>query len=458
MEAGSPIPQWAAWTEAMKVAVWSVIADPPPERKPVRMSSVNILHGNLRTLVNWMHDHGYMRLNQLTRTGQRAFMRDLQRRKGRGGKGQIKIQTLVHYQNTLQILFLQGRRYPQIAIEEPAPQDAIKQSKRSNDARPIPKTPDAVATALIRGAIRLLGAPAEDIIEARDRLQELTNYVQARHRTTPIKADQMVRKLLKANPLAWKRSRSESWYKTGLHGSHEIRALTNRLGDAAFVVLSYLVGMRVSEILGLEVGCITKRPSLAGDETFTFVVGKIYKTAKTAEGEPHEWVAPPIVERAIEVLERISLPLRERTGQRSLWLAWHGKGVVIRNGRIASLTGHTMTLRLNRRFAPFINLPPHDGKPWHLSSHQGRKTFAYLVALKDRSGLHALKDHFGHRSIVMTDQAYSGRDHEITELIGGGRQRGDGVRFRGCADRPATRGERGRGDRKAIPVPGTARH
>ena len=33
-------PQWAEWTEAMKIAVWSLIADPIPERRTPRMGTV----------------------------------------------------------------------------------------------------------------------------------------------------------------------------------------------------------------------------------------------------------------------------------------------------------------------------------------------------------------------------------------------------------------------------------
>ena len=62
--------------------------------------------------------------------------------------------------------------------------------------------------------------------------------------------------------------------------------------------------------------------------------------------------------------------------------------------------------------------PDARGKSWHLSTHQGRKTFAYLVAKQDRSGLHALREHLGHRSIVMTDLAYSGHDHDMRALMG----------------------------------------
>lgn len=410
--------QWAPWAEAMKTALWSLVADPPADRRPLRITSLGIVHRTMRILVQWMHDNGYERLNQLTRTGQRAFIRDMRRRRGSGPDGKpVKNRTLAAYQDMLQLLFLQGRRYPELAIEEPAPQDTITTSRLSQENESIPRTPDAVANALIGGAIRLLGPPAEDIIVARDEILKLEKEVRARKRTENV-ADCELYKILKDHEWAWKRSRNELWYREGLRSPREIRRLTDRLCDAAFVVLSYLVGMRVSEILGLEPGCITQRRSLDGSETFTFVTGRIYKTAPTAQGVPHEWVAPPIVERAIEILERISLPLRERTGQRSLWLNAANRGVTIRKARITVLTRNAMSDRLNIRFSPFVGVPPHEGKPWRLSPHQGRKTFAYFVARQDRSGLHALKEHLGHRSIVMTDQAYSGRDHEMTKLIG----------------------------------------
>ena len=408
-------PQWSPWAEAMKIAVWSLVADPPADRKSLRIGTLARVYRHMRLLVRWMHDNGYERLNQLTGRGQREFIRYMRCRKGRRkNEKQVNNATLSQYQNTLETLFLQGKRYPQIAIEEPAPQDAIRLSM-TGDITPLPRTPEAVATALIAGAIRLLGPPAEDIIEARNRVFEL--YRRAHDKGIGSNRSIYVRKRLKAKPLAWRSSRNESWYAEIRHDVHEVRGLTNRVCDAAFVVLMYLVGMRVSEILALEPGCITKRSSLAGDETFTFITGAIYKTAPTAQGQAHEWVAPPIVERAIEVLERISRPLREQSGKRSLWLTY-GRGVHMGRDRISVLTLDTIGKRLNEKFAPFIGVPAHEGTPWHLSTHQGRKTFAYLVAKQDRSGLHALKEHLGHRSIVMTDRAYSGHDHEMTSLIG----------------------------------------
>ena len=316
----------------------------------------------------------------------------------------------------MQLLFLQGKRYPELAIGEPAPQDAVRVSRYKESTGAIPRTPEPIAIALIAGAIRLLGDPAEDIIEARDRTLDL--YKSSRSTADTDKARRCVDKELKTSPLSWERCRDESWYKDIGSRTLGVRELTKRLCDAAFVVLAYLVGMRVSEILALEAGCITRRPSLAGDETFTFVTGSIYKTASTAAGETHEWVAPPIAERAIEVLERVSAPLRQETGNPNLWQYRRGGGMYGGGGRIDVLKAPWVAKRLNGMFAPLVEVPTHNGKPWHLTPHQGRKTFAYLVAKQDRTGLHALQKHLGHRSVVMTDHAYGGHDHDMMTLIG----------------------------------------
>jgi len=196
-----------------------------------------------------------------------------------------------------------------------------------------------------------------------------------------------------------------------------VRFLVERIYDACFVTIAYLVGARVSEIISLEVGCIERHASADGSETFAYLCGRIYKTAPGPEGDPHRWVAPAPVVRAVEVLERLSEPLRRRTGRPELWLGMPGHGIVeSRAVKVPSVA--TMTVRLNRHFAPFIGLPPHrDGRPWHLTTHQGRKTFARFVGRRDRTGLHALQAHYGHVSRIMTDRAYVGTDFDLAELI-----------------------------------------
>jgi hypothetical protein len=62
-------------------------------------------------------------------------------------------------------------------------------------------------------------------------------------------------------------------------------------------------------------------------------------------------------------------------------------------------------------------------RPWRFSCHQFRKTFARFVALGDKTGLLALKQHFKHVSIAMTDR-YVGRDLELLDLVDVERQHG----------------------------------
>lgn len=202
-----------------------------------------------------------------------------------------------------------------------------------------------------------------------------------------------------------------------LAGTKRVRYLVDRIYDACFIVIAYLIGARVSEILALEAGCIEPHPSADGAETFSYLRGRIYKTAAGESGDPHRWVAPPPVVRAVEVLEHLSEPLRRRTGRPVLWLTIPGHGIVARRPPEV-LTSDTIVVRLNQHFASFIALPPQiDGSPWHLTTHQGRKTFARFVGRRDRTGLHALQAHFGHLTRVMTDRGYVGTDFDLTELI-----------------------------------------
>src|SRR3546814_18820755 len=60
-----------------------------------------------------------------------------------------------------------------------------------------------------------------------------------------------------------------------------LRRLTfmlDRLCDACFVVIAYLVGARASEILRLEEGCLERRAADGDGEEHVYLVGTITKT------------------------------------------------------------------------------------------------------------------------------------------------------------------------------------
>lgn len=69
-----------------------------------------------------------------------------------------------------------------------------------------------------------------------------------------------------------------------------------------------------------------------------------------------------------------------------------------------------------QRFGARLGLT-HEDRPWRLTTHQGRKTFARFAALRDRTCLFALSQHLGHRERAETDHGYVGSDYRLNQEI-----------------------------------------
>ena len=100
----------------------------------------------------------------------------------------------------------------------------------------------------------------------------------------------------------------------------ELVRRTDLLYAACFVVISYLVGPRVSEILHLKAGCVHRRSAEGASEPVTVIVGAIFKRQSGYHGRAHEWVAPPAAVQAVAVLEALSAGHRAVAGRDELWL------------------------------------------------------------------------------------------------------------------------------------------
>jgi len=406
--------QWTPWCEAAKRFLWTLRVEPLPGWRRMRDASLKQMHNHLRLLIGWMVAEGYCCFADLDRSAAERFLAVIRTRPGRKGRPMLSDTTLNGYARLLDALYQQKDRLSDAPGEDLLGSDQRRLLGQWRQRRSLaPCTPDAVAIPLVAAAIRLLGIPADDVIALRDRIDAVVSVVpdQKERRAVGMRVHAEVTSFRFSVPAG----EEVPWRTEPVRGMSEFQFLLTRIYDACFVVIAYLVGARISEILGLKAGCITMHPSADGTEPFAYLHGRIYKTADGPSGEPHSWVAPQPVVRAVAVLERLSEPLRRTSGRDDLWLmpaqAGCGKpGVHI--SRSASLIA-----RLNGAFATFINLPPYNGQPWHLTTHQGRKTFARFVGRRDRTGLHALAAHFGHVTRVMTDVGYVGSDFELKELI-----------------------------------------
>lgn len=409
-------PGWHRWLEDARTFLWSLRADPPRGRRWLRVHSLVSAGQKLRTLISWMAGEGMRGFGGLDRENAQRFLGVIAERVAPNGNA-ITANTRHAYANVVVSLWLQRHK-----LADPPPEHPFNGERASTfsgfnggTVERLPFTPDAIAIPLISKAIRLIGQPADDMIALRDRAVSFYEERRARGLTRP-SVRQPVLKLIAAHGFSHLDGEAAPWHPP-IVGTKQLRFLIDRIYEACFVVISYLVGARVSEILALEAGCIEQHHSADGTELFSYLRGRIFKTASDDAGQPHLWAAPQAVIRAIDVLERLSAPLRQQAGRSELFLSMQGHGI-IDTRPLDVVTGSTLVSRLNSYFAPFVALPDHaDGSTWHLTTHQGRKTFARFVGKRDRTGLHALQHHFGHVTRIMTDSAYVGTDFDLGELV-----------------------------------------
>lgn len=405
--------RFAPWREAAKTLLWSAKVDPPPGRRHLHDGTLASLFKGLRLLIRWMESQGYRSFPELDREASERFLAAMAARCNPRGEP-VTAATLDHYRRLLILIYLQGARYRQLAISDPFP--GVTGLFRQDHRGWLPYTPDAIAVPLISSALRLIGPAADDVLALQAQAQGAYDAALAAGRT-PTRAGFDVTDAIAAFRFQILPGEEAPWHPAPVTSTKTVRQLADRLYDACFVVIAYLVGARVSEILGLQEGCIEHHASAAGDERFAYLAGRIYKTARGQEGQAHRWVAPEPVVRAVAVMEQLSAPLRRRSGRRELFLVTSSTGLIGPAVEIDLPLVNTIIRRLNNLFAPFIGLPLLGGEPWHLNTHQGRKTFARFVGKRDRTGLAALQAHLGHVTRVMTDRGYVGTDFRLGELI-----------------------------------------
>lgn len=407
-------PQWRSLRETAKAFLWSRHADPPSGRRPLNLRSLPSAFAHLKAIVLWMAQDGIERFADVDDAAIDRFMAARAERRGKAG-GPLARATVQNSIGLLETMHLQRDKLA----------DAPSSAPRRRIVRlggawalpvPIPYTPDPIAIPLLAGALALIEGPADAVLSLRDEMQQLFDQARARGRGNLVARLKIVKAMKKRLPVLpdW-----NTQYPLPKGGVHQLNFMVDRVADACFVVIAYLVGARASEILSLKAGCIAHEGGTATDSAHAWLVGSIHKGASQAKGKPHRWIAPQPVVRAIEVLERLSAPLRTISGQPLLWLFQAPNGNAIRTSDIPvrPIAAGTINRRLNTRLMPFLGLPDYEGAPWHVSTHQGRKTFARFIGRRDRTGLFALQKHLGHITRAITDRGYVGTDFELADLI-----------------------------------------
>ncbi|MGW0962212.1 integrase [Streptomyces gelaticus] len=208
---------------------------------------------------------------------------------------------------------------------------------------------------------------------------------------------------------------------------YEVSSLRRHLGTAAFIILSYLTGMRPDEVLGLRSGCCPDpTPSPDGSVGRHLIRGHEYKTATDEDGNyatsgaerDVPWVAITPVVRAIRVLERMVLAGHLLLG--------HDGHDPYQRADSGSLKNAAMRLRIEDFIAwsnaeaeaqvvPGEIIPPDP--QGNVGVERFRRSLAWHIARRP-NGLVALAIQYGHLRTTFVSEGYASRSRDgIHELI-----------------------------------------
>jgi integrase len=379
-------------------------------------TAVGYFH-HLRMLIRFMEMRGFERFSQIDAPALRHFQRWISERRNHSGRT-LAPTTIQKYLYMLLYLYRYRLEIGDGLSVDPCPGESIGvlARVRENDIPRSTHTPDAIAVPLIQRSIEFLSSCAVDLLRAREVYAAIYKEVRERGHTDEVWRKRGIRAL-------------ERFTLDTHRGPHQIRSpadlarLLNILYVACFIVVAYLIGARVSEILQLRAGCLEPLTGEGeADAGLTVIRGAIFKHEAAFHGRAHQWVAPAQAVHAVMVLEALSSPHRARTARDELWLRSRG----FRTGAsewhfddprpVRVLTSYQMRSAL-KHWASWFDLPLYNGKPWQLSTHQARKTFVRFAALRDRSALLALAQQLGHRERSVTDSYYAGSDHVLNREI-----------------------------------------
>lgn len=184
------------------------------------------------------------------------------------------------------------------------------------------------------------------------------------------------------------------------------------LRTSCLILLAFVTGVRLSELLSITAGCIEIEENADGQ--FIWLHSTLFKLQAAPGGRPAKWLGGPVALMAVSMLEQLSKELRKRSRCPYLVIPVTQRGFNKWNGKdpVADAFDQGYT----RAFFKFIGLKNAQGMFFHIHPHMFRRTFARHVVRCDTTNLMALKEHFKHCSVAMTD-GYVGIDLELQDLL-----------------------------------------
>ncbi|HET9645428.1 MAG TPA: site-specific integrase [Burkholderiaceae bacterium] len=380
----------------------------PATKGRARLDHSTVLNwcNQLRYLVAWMASQGIWTFSRLNTKHLLMF---LETRRERHGAGRASAATVRSYVLLYRRMWELRTKYSGSLGVNPGLIETDIELRRHRDDRPFKAIPEEVALPLLNDAIEWLGKMGpfmkrvvDDLWHLRAATAALPKKVQQAHMRAFYQDGQQESIL---NDLA---------HALRMEGSPPnsilCRSMTVTQG-AAVIVLLFMVGMRVRELVRLDVDCLHVEKNWAGVPV-TYLNG----IAAKAAGRQRRWVAGDPIPDVIEWLRETFAPLRIHSDCQALFLVRSSRAVVPPPGAAVHRMGATTPITLMQAFAaaPFRSDRPAVSR---LHPHAARKTFAKFVVKRDKRALEALSVHYGHAYREFTDGVYVGADFQLSQLL-----------------------------------------
>ncbi|MDX2220367.1 MAG: hypothetical protein SF172_15225 [Burkholderiales bacterium] len=365
-------------------------------------------HYNLRTLILWMNRSGYHSFNSLDSGAIDEFFEYFMQKVGGTQRMRCSVSEMFRL---LQDLSEQGPMlddclHPAVKLDTRL-RDRLVEAEP--DRRHLFPSDDEILR-IIGIALAFTGAWVEDLIGFRTSYIELVRMA-ARREIPKKQVDKRWQALLRKYPKI-----EEFHIQAGLGpivSRSQIAELIRRVYDASYVLIAAFTGMRLNEIHALEEDCIVYRKHSDGNQYCYLRAPTAFGTAQTGL-----WVAPPLVATAIDLLTKLRAPLSISAKSKRLFMVYAVVGIW------PSDESRTVPMNISdAAFSNRINQLSQFGElgtpsNWHFTTHQFRRAFARFVAMRDKRGLLALSEQYGHVHWAITDTYYVGTDVDLERLIG----------------------------------------
>lgn len=401
----------ASLLKACQQFIDALMHDPPPGIRP-RGPSTAVNHWmHLRLLIRWMYTNGIKKFSELDASSMSDFLEMIASGMYRASKKKPTRMFVAKCAHTCQCLYVFRHKMrdgmTDDCLKGGAPVEYINSGVEVVGWKPVP---DELAIKLISGALRLIYEPADDILRMRRK------YGAVMDRYAGLTKRRRYKKAIRAladESFSTISGESRPW-REGSVKVQDLAMLTRRIVEASFVVVTYLVGTRVSEVVGMGPGSVTRRRHSDG-EYVSYINGELGKSGH----KRHRWVATDAVRRAIYVVAKITEPYRKKARIQNYWITMPGNGFwphSMSRKNVCSINSSEMCKRLDI-LAKFLGANEYQGKQWHYVTHHGRKTFASFVTRRNKRSLGALMQQYGHISDLITDKFYAGRDYDLEQLV-----------------------------------------